>query len=68
MDFPCDISISMCTITPNGSSLYFSPVYLSPFLMVGSPGLRILYSFLYREYIGHIHLLSFLLLPSSSLV
>jgi hypothetical protein len=42
---------------------YFSSLYPSPFLMVVSASLRILYSFLYREYINHIHLLNFLLLP-----
>jgi hypothetical protein len=31
--------------------------------MVVSAGLRFLYSFLYREYITHIQVLSFLLLP-----
>jgi hypothetical protein len=46
--------------------LYFSSFYLSPFLMVVSTGLKILYSFLYREYIKHIHLLNFRLLPSPS--
>jgi hypothetical protein len=45
---------------------YFSPFYLSLFLMVISTGLKILYAFLYREYINHIHLLNFLLLPSLS--
>jgi hypothetical protein len=45
-----------------GSSLFFS-FYLNPFLMTVSANLRILYSFLYKEYINHIHLLSFLLLP-----
>jgi hypothetical protein len=44
--------------------LYFSSFYLSPLLMVVSTSLKILYSFLYREYINHIHLLYFLLLPS----
>jgi hypothetical protein len=40
--------------------------YLSPFLMVVSDDLRFLYSFFYREYINHIQVLSFLLLPYSS--
>jgi hypothetical protein len=35
---------------------YFSSFCLSLFLMVISTGLKILYSFLYREYINHIHL------------
>jgi hypothetical protein len=46
--------------------LYFSPFYLSPILMVISTGSKILYSFLYRKYINHVHLLNFLLLPSFS--
>jgi hypothetical protein len=46
--------------------LYFSSFYLSRLLMVILTGLKILYSFLYREYINHIHLLNFLLLPSLS--
>jgi hypothetical protein len=33
---------------------------------VVSTNLKILYSFLYREYINHIHLLNFLLFPSLS--
>jgi hypothetical protein len=41
--------------------LYFSPFYLH---MVISTGLKILYSFLYRKNIKHIHLLNFLFLPS----
>jgi hypothetical protein len=36
--------------------------------MVISTGLKILYSFLYREYINHIHLLNFFLLASLSLI
>jgi hypothetical protein len=44
--------------------LYFSPFYLSSFLMVVSTDLKILYSFLYRKCTNHIHLLTFLLLPS----
>jgi hypothetical protein len=46
-------------------SSIFSSFYLSPFLMVVSTGLKILYSFLYRVH-NHIHLLNFLLLPSPS--
>jgi hypothetical protein len=42
------------------SPLFF--FYLSPFLMVVSTSLKILYSFLHRKYINHIHLL----LPSPS--
>jgi hypothetical protein len=41
----------------------FCSFYLSPPL---STGLKTLYSFLYRKYINHIHLLNFLLLPSLS--
>jgi hypothetical protein len=44
--------------------LYFFSFYLSPLLMVVSIGLKILYSFLCREYLNHVHLLNFLLLPS----
>jgi hypothetical protein len=43
--------------------LYFSLVYYSPFLIRVSTGLKILYSFLYREYISHSHLLNFLFYP-----
>jgi hypothetical protein len=46
--------------------LYFYSFYLSPLLMVASTGLKILYSFLYRPSINHIHLLDFLLLVSPS--
>jgi hypothetical protein len=49
---------------PNWFISCFSSFYLGPFLMVVLAGLRFFYSFLYREYINHIHLLSFLLLPS----
>jgi hypothetical protein len=38
--------------------LYFYSFYLSPFLMVVSTGLKILYLFLCREYINHIHFLT----------
>jgi hypothetical protein len=44
-------------------TLYFSPFYLSPFLMI-SIGSKILHSFLYRKCIHHIHLLNFLPLPA----
>jgi hypothetical protein len=47
-------------------SFIFLHFYLGPFLMVVSTGLRILYLFLYREYINNIHLLNFLLLPHPS--
>jgi hypothetical protein len=43
-------------------------LYISPFLRAVSTGLKILYSFLYRKYINHIHLPNFLLLPSPSLM
>jgi hypothetical protein len=46
--------------------LYFSSFCLSPFLMVISTCLKILYSFLYRKCINYIHLHNFFLLPSSS--
>jgi hypothetical protein len=46
--------------------LYFSSFYLRPFLMLISAMLKILYSFLYKDYINHIHLLNFLLLCSPS--
>jgi hypothetical protein len=39
-------------------SCIFLHFYLSPFLMVVSAGLRILYVFLYSKYLNHIHLLS----------
>jgi hypothetical protein len=35
--------------------IYFSSFYLSPQFMVASTGSKILHSFLYREYINHIH-------------
>jgi hypothetical protein len=43
----------------------FLHFYLSPILVI-SPGLRILYSFLCREYTNHMHLLSFFLLTYPS--
>jgi hypothetical protein len=52
--------IFVCLIAP----LFFS-FYLSPILMVVSKGLKILYSFLFRKYINHIHLLNFHYSPSS---
>jgi hypothetical protein len=48
---------------------FISPIFLLStlaLLMVISTGLKILYSFLYRNYINHIHHLNFLLLPSLS--
>jgi hypothetical protein len=48
-----------------GHLLYFSSFYLSPFLIVVSTSLKILYSFLYREYFNHIHHSNFLLYPTS---
>jgi hypothetical protein len=50
-------------ITRIGLSLLFFSFYLSPLLTVILTGLKVLYSFLYREYINHIHLLNLLLLP-----
>jgi hypothetical protein len=47
--------------------LLFSSFYLSPFSMVVSASFSI-YSFLYREYINHIQVLSFLLLPYPSIM
>jgi hypothetical protein len=46
--------------------LYFSLFYFIPYIMVISTSLKILYSFLYRRYINHIHLLNLFLLPSLS--
>jgi hypothetical protein len=46
--------------------MYFSSFYLSPFFIVVLTSLKILYSLLYREYINHICLLNYLLLPSLS--
>jgi hypothetical protein len=37
-----------------------SPFYLSLLLMMSSTDLKILYLFLYRKYVNHIHLLNFL--------
>jgi hypothetical protein len=48
--------------------LCFSSFYLIPLLILVSTGLKILYSFLYREYINYIRLLNFLPLPSPSLM
>jgi hypothetical protein len=62
----CFIVIFLCiyVLSPElVHPLYFSSFYLNSFLMVISTGLKILYSFLYREYINHIHL-NFSLLPS----
>jgi hypothetical protein len=42
--------------------LYFSSFYLSSCFMVVSTLLKIVYSFLYRQYINHIHLNILLLL------
>jgi hypothetical protein len=51
---------------------FISPIFLlstsDPLLMVISTDLKILYLFLYREYINHVHLLNFLLLPSPTLM
>jgi hypothetical protein len=44
--------------------LYFSSFYLSLLFMVAWKNLKLLYSFLYREYIMYVHLLNFFLLPS----
>jgi hypothetical protein len=62
--FPCDISMSIYVLYLKW--VYFSSFDLSCFLMVVSTGLKILVSFLYREYINHIHLLNFLLFPYPS--
>jgi hypothetical protein len=45
-------------------SSIFPSFYLSPFLMVVSTTVKILYSFLYREYKNHSYLLNFLLSSS----
>jgi hypothetical protein len=63
-EFPCDISMYICIIAQIGSSPHFSSFYFSPFLIVVSTSVKILYSFLYREYTNHIHLLNFLILLS----
>jgi hypothetical protein len=65
--FHCDISMYICIIIWIVSSPLFFSFYLSPLLMLFSKGLKILYSFLYRKYIIHIYLLSFLLLLPSPL-
>jgi hypothetical protein len=68
-EIACGTSMFICTIAKFGVHLlYFSSFYLSPFGMVVSTSLKILHSFLYREYINYIHLLNFLLLPSPSLM
>jgi hypothetical protein len=46
--------------------LHYSPFYHSPLPIVVSTGWNFLYSYLYRKYINHIHLLFFLHLPSLS--
>jgi hypothetical protein len=63
-EFHYDISRYMCIVSQMVHPLHFSPFYLSPLLTVISTGLSVLYSFLYRKHITHVHLLSFLLLPS----
>jgi hypothetical protein len=50
--FPCTFVLYPTLVHP----LHFSPFYFSPYLMVISAGLKILYSFLYRQYINHIYL------------
>jgi hypothetical protein len=64
--FSYDFSRYICIITQVGRVFHFFPFYLSPLFMVISTGLKILYSFLYRKYITHIHLFNFILLPSLS--
>jgi hypothetical protein len=61
--FPCAYVLYPELVHP----LCFS-YYLSPLLTVISTGFKILYSFLYRKYINHVHLRNFILLPSLSLV
>jgi hypothetical protein len=50
--------------------IYYNPNWFissnSPLLMLISTGLKILYSFLYRKYNNHLHLLNIFLLPSLS--
>jgi hypothetical protein len=53
-EFHCDISMYVCIVFELAHSLHFSSFYLSPLCDFNS--LKILYSFLYREYINHIHL------------
>jgi hypothetical protein len=51
--------VHMC-YNSNGHVLYFSPFYYRLLLMMISRGLKIAYSFLYRQYITHIYILKFL--------
>jgi hypothetical protein len=60
MRFPCVDVLYFKLIHP----LHFSSFYLSPLLMVILTGLNIMYSYLCRKYINHIHLLYFFLSPS----
>jgi hypothetical protein len=66
--FPHDISTYICIKAQIGSSPLFSSFYFSPLLIVISTGLKTLYSFLYREYINHIHHLNYILLYATSFV
>jgi hypothetical protein len=78
-EFHCGTSMYICNIDEMVHLLCFSSFYLSPFvhtffgsflphpfLMVIWNSLKILYTFLYREYINHIHLLNFFLLSCPS--
>jgi hypothetical protein len=62
MTFPCICVLYLELILP----LHFSPFYLTS-LMVISTGLKVLYSFVCRKYINHIHIFYFLLAYSSPL-
>jgi hypothetical protein len=46
--------------------MYYNSNWFISSISFLSSGLKILYSFLYRKYINHVHLLNFLLLPSLS--
>jgi hypothetical protein len=63
---PCGISTFICIIAWFGLSPLFFFFYLSHFLTMFSTYLKILNSFLYRQYINHFYLFNFLLLPSPS--
>jgi hypothetical protein len=67
-EFHCGTSTYICIIASFGPSLYFSPFCLSPFLMIVLTSLNILYPFLYREHINHMHLRNFIFFYPSPLV
>jgi hypothetical protein len=64
MSFPC-----ICVLQPKLVYLYqTSSLLRSPFPIVASASLRLLYSFLYSEHINHIHVFGFLPFPYLSCV